>query len=98
MTPRKTQGKSQAGAPAAAEPSFEALLERLQAIVAELEQGEQPLERSVALFEEGMALARGGMARLDAAEQRVQILVEADGELREVDLPAAGAGPGDEEP
>jgi exodeoxyribonuclease VII small subunit len=75
--PRKKQ--------AANTPSFESLVERLQVIVLELEKGELPLERALALFEEGMGLTRAGMARLDEAEQRVQVLVEVGGRLIEED-------------
>ncbi|MBI5835953.1 MAG: exodeoxyribonuclease VII small subunit [Candidatus Eisenbacteria bacterium] len=59
---------------------FEQALERLEALVARLEAGELPLEKSLAAFEEGMQLARLCAARLEEAEKRVQVLVEqADG-------------------
>lgn len=41
----------------------------------ELERGDLPLERSLALFEEGVRLAREGGSRLDAAEARVEELL-----------------------
>lgn len=59
----------------AAEPAFEAILERLQEVVGELERGDLPLEKSLALFEEGVRLARQGGARLDLAEARVEELL-----------------------
>lgn len=58
-----------------AEPAFEAILARLQEVVGELERGDLPLERSLALFEEGVRLARQGGSRLDAAEARVEELL-----------------------
>ena len=61
--------------PERTERTFEAVLSRLAAVVAELEEGELPLERSLALFEEGVRLAREGQSRLDAAEARVDELL-----------------------
>jgi exodeoxyribonuclease VII small subunit len=57
---------------------FEASLERLTNIVVELENGELGLEESLALFEEGIRLARSAQERLDAAEKRVEELIAAD--------------------
>ena len=64
--------------------SFEASAERLTTIVKQLESGELSLEDSLALFEEGVRVAREAQARLDAAEKRVDELLgtTADGELR----------------
>ena len=61
-----------------AEPSFEASLHRLTEVVEKLEGGELGLEESLALFEEGVGLARTAQARLDAAEKRVEELVRVD--------------------
>jgi exodeoxyribonuclease VII small subunit len=62
--------------------SFEDATTRLAQIVAELEGGDLPLERSLALFEEGVRVARAAEQRLDAAERRVEELlgVNAKGE------------------
>ena len=69
-------------ADASPEPSadapFEASLERLTGIVEKLENGEFGLEASLALFEEGVRLARSAQTRLDAAEKRVEELIAAD--------------------
>lgn len=59
-------------------PSFEASLNRLTEVVDKLESGELGLEESLALFEEGVGLARSAQARLDAAEKRVEELVRVD--------------------
>lgn len=65
-----------------AEESFEAALKRLEGLVGELEDGELPLEASLARFEEGVALVRGLRTRLEDARLRVQLLQD-DGTLRD---------------
>jgi exodeoxyribonuclease VII small subunit len=57
---------------------FDAVLERLRAIVDKLEQGNLTLEESLRTFEEGITLARRGHSLLDNAEQRIEILVRGD--------------------
>lgn len=76
---RKPAPKAQAGAEAVEETSFEQALERLEAIVDRLEQGELPLEEALAVFEEGVALTRRCAGELDSAERRIEELVR-DGE------------------
>ncbi|MEZ4300699.1 MAG: exodeoxyribonuclease VII small subunit [Polyangiaceae bacterium] len=58
--------------------SFEESTRRLNDIVAQLESGDLPLDRSLALFEEGVRLARAAQARLDGAEKRVEELLAID--------------------
>jgi len=53
------------------EPTYEDKLARLIAVVEELEQGDVPLERGVALYKEGLALARECSRRLQAAKNEV---------------------------
>ena len=60
------------------EEKFEAVLEKLQNIVRELEGGECSLEDSLKKFEEGMAMAKICQDRLNQAEQKIEILVRAD--------------------
>lgn len=55
--------------------SFEAALSELQTLVDTLEQGELTLEQSLATFERGIALTRTCREALDAAEQKVRILM-----------------------
>lgn len=55
--------------------TFEASLEELERIVRELEQGDLPLERSLELFEQGVALSRECQDRLNQAERRIEILM-----------------------
>ncbi|MGE0971621.1 exodeoxyribonuclease VII small subunit [Klebsiella sp. WOUb02] len=55
--------------------SFETALSELEQIVNRLESGALPLEEALGEFERGVQLARQGQARLQQAEQRVQILL-----------------------
>jgi len=54
---------------------FEDSLNKLERIVAKLEEGEIPLEESLRLFEEGIRLSRFCSQKLDEAEKRVEILL-----------------------
>ncbi len=65
------------------EMSFEAALQELETIVAQLEAGDLTLEQSLALFERGQLLAKRCHARLDEASLRVEQLT-ADGEIVEL--------------
>ena len=56
--------------------SFEDVYGRLQAKVELLEKGGLPLDDAIALYEEGMLLARECQERLDAAEQKITRLKE----------------------
>ena len=67
--------------------SFEEALARLEEIVALLDSGNAPLDKSLALFEEGAGLVKLCSAKLDNVEQRVKILVaDKDGEINENDF------------
>jgi exodeoxyribonuclease VII small subunit len=56
-------------------PTFEESIKRLADIVEKLERGDLPLEQSLALFEDGVRLARASQAELDRAEKRVEELL-----------------------
>jgi len=56
-------------------PGFEAGLTELEAVVKELEAGDLPLERALALFEKGTALSAACRKQLDDAETRVEQLI-----------------------
>jgi exodeoxyribonuclease VII small subunit len=60
---------------------FEQSLRRLEAIVAELERADLPLEDSVRKFEEGMRLLEECRKELDAAEGKVEMLIRRAGNL-----------------
>ena len=69
--------------------SFEASMERLEAIAARLEDEELELDAALALFEEGIAELRAASAFLAKAETRLKQLNEAaDGVFRVDDLRA----------
>ncbi|WP_019026283.1 exodeoxyribonuclease VII small subunit [Colwellia piezophila] len=59
--------------------SFEESLNELDTIVQSLEQGELSLEESMALFERGLNLSQLSQVKLQAAEQKVQILLDKNG-------------------
>ena len=64
-------------APKKAEKSgFEASLAELEALVARMESGELPLDEALRSFERGVALTRECQSALQAAQLRVQQLVE----------------------
>ena len=56
--------------------TFEKALERLEAIVDELEDGSLPLEASIQRFEEGVTLTRFLERELARAQKRVEELAE----------------------
>ncbi len=60
---------------AKAPPSFEQCLSELEAVVKELESGDLPLERALALFEQGTGLSGACRKQLDEAETRVEQLI-----------------------
>jgi exodeoxyribonuclease VII small subunit len=61
--------------------SFEQALQRLEQVVRELETGELSLDKALALFQEGVALARQCGLQLDQAEARIEKLLEQNGEV-----------------
>lgn len=73
--------------------TFDAALDELQATVAQLEAGGQPLEEAIVLYERGVALHEHCARLLADAELRVKRLVErAGGALETI---ASGADDGD---
>ena len=76
--------------------TFETAIARLEEIVRTLEGGSAPLDVSLSLYEEGVALVRLCNSRLDNAEQRVKILTVADdGSMQEKDMPPMREGDAD---
>ena len=76
------------------EPTFEEGLARLEEIVAALEKGEAPLEGTIELFEEGIALSRRCRDQLGVAEERVRKLVREKGGSLTLELfPDEGESP-----
>ena len=58
--------------------TFEQSMSRLEEIVGKLEQGECGLDESLKLFEEGAKLAASCNQMLDQAEQKVDLLLNAN--------------------
>ncbi|MFZ9595009.1 MAG: exodeoxyribonuclease VII small subunit [Bdellovibrionia bacterium] len=71
--------KSPESTPAAEKASFESSLLGLQKVVKSLESGELALDEALKQFEEGVKLTRVCQQYLTAAEQRVELLMKADG-------------------
>jgi exodeoxyribonuclease VII small subunit len=60
--------------------SFEEAMERLEAIVTEIESDELGLERQFELFKEGMTLARFCDAKLKEVQKSVELVLRESGE------------------
>lgn len=56
--------------------TFENALARLEEIVKSLDTGNAPLDDSLNLFEEGVALVKFCNGKLDSAEQRVKVVTD----------------------
>jgi len=68
-------------------PSLADDLKRLEEIVRQLERDDGDLDRSLALFEEGVARLRAARERLGQSEAKVRrVLEDAQGTLRTEDL------------
>lgn len=61
-------------------PSFETSLENLEAIVAEMEKGQLPLEELITRYEEGTKLLSQCEVKLKEAETKIEILRSKSGE------------------
>ena len=72
----------------ASELTFEDAMKRLQEIVSYLENGEVPLDKSLAAFEEGVRLVKFCNEKLENAEKTVRLLaVSENGEVTEGEMP-----------
>ncbi len=60
--------------PALAEPNFETAMDRLEAIVEQMESGKLPLEDLIVRYEEGMNMVKVCQERLASAEQKIEII------------------------
>jgi exodeoxyribonuclease VII small subunit len=67
--------------------NFEAALAELEKIVEKMESGEQSLEESLKSFQRGIELTRACQQGLKEAEQRVEKLIQKNGELAVEPLP-----------
>ena len=65
---------------------FEQALEDLEELVSSMEDGELTLEESLQAFEKGIKLTRECQTALKNAEQKVQVLLNENGDTQEIDL------------
>lgn len=73
--------------------SYDEAFAALETVLAQLENGDLPLEQALALYEEGMALSKLCQDKLAAAELRVlkwQATAAGDGAAREQTTPLTG--------
>jgi exodeoxyribonuclease VII small subunit len=61
--------------------NFETALSELENLVQSMESGDLSLENSLKAFEDGMQLSRDCQQALADAEQKVQLLMDKDGEI-----------------
>lgn len=71
---KSDEAKGKGDAPSLA--SFEKTLAELEEIVQQLEEGDKPLDQSIALYERGVKALKTCHAVLDQAEQRIKTLVK----------------------
>ena len=65
---------------------FESSMTELESLVERMEQGEQSLEDSLKDFERGIALTRSCQKSLQETEQKIQQLIEKNGQDELVDF------------
>lgn len=65
---------------------FEKALSELEVLVSTMEKGDMSLEESLKAFEAGIKLTRDCQAKLSEAEQKVEMLIEQQGELQLTDF------------
>ena len=56
--------------------TFEKAMKQLEQIVHELESGDQPLEKAIKKFEEGVQLSKFCSEKLDETEKRINVLLK----------------------
>ena len=59
---------------------FESAIQELEALVERMEQGDQSLEQSLKDFEKGIALTRSCQKSLQETEQKIQQLIDKNGQ------------------
>ena len=81
-------------------PDFEHALAELEGLVERLERGDLPLDEALKIFERGVVLTRHCQTSLQAAQQKVEILLKRSGQpgvsiepFEEAGDEAAGAAP-----
>ncbi len=72
--------------------NFEESLANLENLVSAMEDGELSLEESLEAFEKGIRLTRECQAALQKAEQKVQILIDENGDSEPTNFGTGGDG------
>lgn len=73
--------------------TFEASMERLEEVIRLLENGNESLDVSLKLYEEGISLVRACTEKLEHAEQKIKVLqMQADGQVALTDFADADQG------
>ncbi|MFT9848040.1 exodeoxyribonuclease VII small subunit [Aneurinibacillus sp. REN35] len=63
-----------------AEIPFEEAMKQLEDVVGQLEAGDVPLEKAIELFQNGMELSKLCSRKLTDVEQKIEMLLEQEGE------------------
>jgi exodeoxyribonuclease VII small subunit len=81
-------------------PDFEQALAELESLVERLERGDVPLDEALRTFERGVVLTRHCQACLQAAQQKVEILLKRSGqpEVQPFELPGDEPAAGNADP
>ncbi len=66
--------------------NFEEALEELEDLVSSMEEGDLSLEESLKAFEKGIKLTRECQTALKKAEQKVQVLLNENGDTEDLEL------------
>ena len=70
--------------------NFEKALENLEELVSSMENGELSLEDSLKAFERGIKLTRECQTALKDAEQKVQVLINEEGDTEDMESEGEG--------
>jgi len=97
---RHVLAKKQSKQETAQQPTFEEAIERLEAIVRQLEEGEIGLNEALQQYEKGVTLLRRCYDLLEGAERRIELLSGIDAEGNPVSTPMddPSASPNDRAP
>lgn len=79
-------------------PDFEQSLAELETLVERLEGGDLALDEALKLFERGVTLTRHCQSSLQAAQQKVEILLKRSGEVQAVPFEPADEDASGSEP
>ena len=66
--------------------NFEESLEELEELVSSMEEGDLSLEESLKAFEKGIKLTRECQTALKKAEQKVQVLLNENGDTEDLEI------------